>query len=629
MASMRGLWAVMLLGPAALLVGGSASAAGKSVSGQSLRPAQHIDGYGRTVEDVCPARDGTNRRCFAQRIVDTTRPRRPVPASHGGGGGGGGSDPNCQAQAGQGGSSPPSGTMTPTDVLTAYNIPSSAKANGKIVALMELPSIHALDDVNAYRAAFNIPALAACPTNSSGVPVPNGTACFARVGEDGTVNSVTTTDCPGWSGETGLDMDMVSAACPDCSIVLVEANTTGDLDAMQAIAATVVHAEVASNSWGGPEQQDDQSPYQQTGITILAASGDQGYLDEADGNGQAVGANFPASSVYVMAVGGTTLNKSGSSYSEVVWNDGAQGGAGGSGCSGEFATPSYQSTSGFSFGSCTERASVDVSAAAEFTPTQSSGGIAAYDADDNGWNAVVGTSAATPLWAAIMVRLGLGGSDQHALFYKNIAAFNDVTSGNNDNDNLCSDVMCTAGTGWDGPTGLGSPNGNKLLALAGGTPPPPPPVDAGSPSEDSGTPPIEDTGTGSQGGGDTGSGGFGGQDTGTGSSTSPGALGSSCSSASEAPPSGLNPAEVCTEPCTGFTGCLSGYTCQSGYCFPGSGSASTTPGSGSGSGAAETYGSSKSSGCAVSSSETESRSGDLAWLAVGAAVLVGRRRKRA
>ena len=171
------------------------------------------------------------------------------------------------------------------------------------------------------------------------------------------------------------------------------------------------------------------------------------------------GANFPAWGPSVFAVGGTTLSVSGGQYSEVVWNDVGRGGlfgggnlgAGGSGCSGEFSRPAWQMGSGFAFGSCSKRASVDISAAAQFNPSGNGGGIAAYDVDDGGWNSVVGTSAASPLVAAIMVRLGLAGTDNHQLFYDHISDFNDVTSGGNDNDGLCNDVMCTAGNGVGRP----------------------------------------------------------------------------------------------------------------------------------------------------------------------------------
>ena len=439
-----------------------------------LRPARHLDRFGRVLEDVCPERTPRQRRCFAHRILggnaSLVQPAAPPGFGFG--------DPNCISMGGGGGGGPPPGSMAPKDVLAAYQIPASAAANGKIVALVELPSVHGMADVNAYRKQFGIPELPACPVNGSGVPTPGTTACFARVGEDGTVHSVSSTDCAGWSGETGLDMDMVSAACPDCSIVLAEASGADGLDKMNAVAAKVLGAAAASNSWGGPESgMDDGSPYDNPAILTLAASGDSGFDDEGDSFGGGGGANFPASSPYVVAVGGTTLKVSGGQYSEVAWNDGSgqigffggAGAAGGSGCSREFPRPAWQMASGFDFGSCTMRASVDLSAAAQFAPSARGGGIAAYDADGGGWNAVEGTSAATPLTAAIMVRLGLAGKDDHELFYNNASDFNDVTSGSNDNNGLCQGVMCTSGKGWDGPTGLGTPNATQLAQLVVGS----------------------------------------------------------------------------------------------------------------------------------------------------------------
>jgi MYXO-CTERM domain-containing protein len=616
MGKTTGLWALLLLAPLGVVSEGTAHADGPAGrAAVSLRPTIHIDRFGRTLEDVCPELTPGGRRCYAQRIVPPgQKPRtRPQPTPFGGGSA-------CASEGGGGGSSPPSGTEAPTDIRTAYNIPSSASAAGKIVALVELPSTHALADVNAYRSAFGIPTLPSCPTDSSGVPTPGGTACFARVGEDGTVNTVTSSDCAGWSGETGLDMDMVSAACPDCSIVLVEANNTNDLDAMNSIAATVVHASAVSNSWGAPESGgDDQTPYSSSGILTLAASGDTGYLNEGEG---ANAANFPASSIYVLAVGGTTLEKSGGSYGEVVWNDGSEGGAGGSGCSQEFSMPSWQTSSGFGFGGCSKRASVDVSAAAEFAPSSEGGGIAAYDADDGGWNAVVGTSAASPLVAAIMVRLGLGGADQHELFYGHIGDFNDITSGSNDLGGSCGTLMCSAGTGWDGPSGLGSPNATALSALAGSTPPPPSDGGTTPPPSDGGTtpPPGTDSGTGTTPPGDGSDGGqtvLPGTDGGTGSSSG-GGLGGLCSGPAEcasnlcvSPTSGS--AGVCSQSCE-TEACPSGYSCNGGYCFSSGGAGDNADGSGS-------------SGCSSSPASGSSPLSGAGWVALGFLAVIKRRRR--
>jgi hypothetical protein len=485
--AMRASWAVFVLAPLVLLSEGTARADAPISFGPGLRPFVHTDRFGRTLVDVCPDRGQGARRCFSQRILKHGEPI-PVPLS---GGGSCTATGTCKTDC----TTPEPSAMTPTDVLAAYSIPASTSAGGAIVALVDLPSTNAMTDVNTYRTYFGIPTLPACPVNSAGVPTPGGVACFARVGTDATVNTVTTTDCPGWSGETALDIEMVSAACPDCSIVVVEAVDAfgSDLDQMDPIAASPLLASAVSNSWGGPEYPgDDQTFYDSPGILTLASSGDDGYLMEDE---SANAPDFPASSAYVMAVGGTTLYKSGGGvYSEAVWDDDGLLGGGGSttsGCSMQFTMPSWQSASPFNFGTCKMRATVDISAAAEFYPPGKGGGIAVYAADIGGWESFVGTSASSPMVAAIMVRLGLGGKDQHTLFYQNGGAFNDVTSGNNDSLHICGGtVLCTAGKQWDGPTGLGSPNGTLLLALAGGTLEPEP--DAGPLPMDSGT--TEDSG---------------------------------------------------------------------------------------------------------------------------------------
>jgi MYXO-CTERM domain-containing protein len=134
--------------------------------------------------------------------------------------------------------------------------------------------------------------------------------------------------------------------------------------------------------------------------------------------------------------------------------------------------PPYQkqflSTHANAFGGCNKRAAVDVSAAAEFSVGQFGGAIAEYDSVD-GWVAVVGTSAASPMVAGLFTRLGLidAISGNMGWVYDNMSAFNDVTSGNNDLGGGCTSILCKAGTGWDGPTGVGTPNAPALVALVG------------------------------------------------------------------------------------------------------------------------------------------------------------------
>jgi MYXO-CTERM domain-containing protein len=253
-------------------------------------------------------------------------------------------------------------------------------------------------------------------------------------------------------------------------------------------AAIKIGAVAISFSFGGEEFSDPTGQdYTKPGHLVLAAAGDAGYLNQLY-NGTTP--SYPSSAPDVLSVGGTTLQLTGDKYSEVVWNDGSQGGATGSGCSTEFPMPAFQSqflsSTPNAFGSCTKRATVDVSAAAEFAPGAFAGAIAEYDSV-NDWVPVVGTSAASPMVAGIFTRLGLTDAVSGNLgwVYDNITAFNDITSGTNDVEDTCTSVMCKAGKGWDGPTGVGTPNGPNLVALVAV------PADAGAEGgdEDGGTPP--------------------------------------------------------------------------------------------------------------------------------------------
>ncbi len=374
--------------------------------------------------------------------------------------------------AGQGGTTPPAATLTPADVVAAYALPASSAAHGQIVAIIDMPDSTAFADLAKYRAQFGLPALPQC---AGGLP-DGKTPCFAQVDASGTPNS-TSLDCPGADPETGLDMEMVSAACPDCSILVVQMTnaTTGPstMDFTQAV-QTAAHlgAVATSISFGIPEQGGEPTGFTTPGHLVVAASGDQGYLNvlvpQVGGNSP----TYPASAPDVLAVGGTDLVAlAGGAYGETVWNDGNNG-ADGSGCSTEYPMPGFQSSflasHAGAFGACTQRASVDVSAAASFSGAQGEQGIAEYDSQDL-WGAVVGTSASTPMVAGIFTRLGLADelSGDLGFPYRNIAAFNDVTTGNDLVGNACPDMNCAAGPGWDGPTGVGTPNGAKLLPLVG------------------------------------------------------------------------------------------------------------------------------------------------------------------
>ncbi len=345
MRSHRAWWPAFLIVPATFLADGSARAADSS----GLPDGIHFRA-GRYYEDVC---DHSARFfCFSQRLLPVDfDPRTYV----------------RRADAWHPFATPPANTMGPTAVLTAYSIPSSTSAGGKIVALVDLRDSSALSDVNTYRAAYGIPALAQC--TGTGLPNPaGGTPCFATVDESGGSINQNVGDNANGDGETGLDMDMVSAACPDCSILLVQMNKAkgggvSDTDLLNGAQTGVkLGAQAVSISFGGGEGGNDPTGFTTPGHLVLAAGGDQGYL---------LGSNtpsWPASAPDILGVGGTTLQNNGGTYSEIVWSDNS--GGTGSGCSTEFPMPAFQTAFGAShFASCSaNRASCDLSAAAEYTP---------------------------------------------------------------------------------------------------------------------------------------------------------------------------------------------------------------------------------------------------------------------
>jgi subtilase family serine protease len=313
----------------------------------------------------------------------------------------------------------------PADLQAAYNLPSASAGSGQTVAIVD-----AYDDPNAesdlavYRSQFGLPA---CTTA-------NG--CFRKVDQNGGT-SYPRSDA-GWSEEISLDLDMVSAICPNCSIVLVEASSSSFANLAAAVdEAASLGANAISNSYGGSEyssETSDQSHYDHPGIAITVSTGDNGY-----------GVEFPAASRYVTAVGGTSLTKSGNSYSETAWS------GAGSGCSAYISKPSWQTDAG-----CANRTVGDVSAVAD--PNT---GVAVYDTyrlHPGGWLVFGGTSVSSPIIAGVYALAGNAASLTYGSFsYSHLSALNDVTSGSN--GSCGGSYLCTAGTGYDGPTGNGTPKG--------------------------------------------------------------------------------------------------------------------------------------------------------------------------
>ena len=241
----------------------------------------------------------------------------------------------------------------------------------------------------------------------------------------------------GWATEISLDLDMVSAACPDCRILLVEATSASftNLGAGVNYAATQGVTAI-SNSYGGSDSTQS-SAYDHPGIAVTASTGDGGY-----------GIESPASFPSVVAVGGTSLTKASTSRG---WTESAWNGAG-SGCSTLNAKPSWQTA----VTACSGKANADVSAVAD--PNT---GVAVYDSTPyqgaSGWQVYGGTSAASPIIASVYALSGNTSGYPASYTWAHTSALNDVTTGSNGS---CSpSIWCHATTGWDGPTGLGTPNG--------------------------------------------------------------------------------------------------------------------------------------------------------------------------
>jgi subtilase family serine protease len=241
----------------------------------------------------------------------------------------------------------------------------------------------------------------------------------------------------GWGAETALDVDMVSAICPNCNILVVEASGAN----LQHLAtaentAAALGADAISNSYGNSEfasQTNFDRSYNHPGIAITAATGDFGY-----------GVSYPSSSPFVTAVGGTTLSPSGGSrgFTETGWS------GTGSGCSKYEPKPAWQTDSG-----CAHRTVADVAAVAD--PAT---GVAVYDSYHySGWLVFGGTSVGAPIVASVYALAGNADSLTGAQStYAPRASLFDVTSGSN---GRCGSYLCTAGPGYDGPTGNGTPNG--------------------------------------------------------------------------------------------------------------------------------------------------------------------------
>lgn len=317
------------------------------------------------------------------------------------------------------------------DLRSAYNITGTGLSSTVIAIVDAYGYTNAEADLAVYRSQYGLP------------PCTTANGCFRKVNQTGGTSSYPAQD-DGWAQETAVDLDMASAMCPNCQLLLIETNNANlnNLAAGVTLAASMgVH--VISNSYGGPEAgtQSVESRYNHPGIAVVASSGDT--VGEVD---------TPAAYPEVIAVGGTRLERSGNARG---WTESAWSGAG-AGCSAIFPKPAWQTDP-----DCPKRAVADVSAVADpATP------VAVYAPSSgltSAWLRFGGTSVSAPLIAGVY---GVNGRPVNYArdLYDQSYFLDDVTTGS---AGSCADYLCVAGYQYDGPTGLGTPYGVTPFGLMG------------------------------------------------------------------------------------------------------------------------------------------------------------------
>lgn len=331
-----------------------------------------------------------------------------------------------------------------SDIRSAYGLPTSGSlgTGGTVAVVTAYDDPDAESDLATYRSEYGI---AACTTA-------NG--CFKKVGQTGSTTSLPST-FSGWSAGTAQSVDMISAVCPNCDILVVEASSPSISNVGTAEnEAVTLGADFIDNDWetpettlGSSETTYDSEYFDHPGVAITAPAGNTGY-----------GVNYPASSPYVTAVGGTTLVAD-SSVSR-GWTETAWAGSG-SGCSAYEPKPSWQTDTG-----CANRTLNDAAAVADpNTP------VAYYDTPTaGGWQGGGGTDISAAIVAADYALAGspAPGTVPASYLYEHPGALNAVTSGSN---GTCSpSYLCTAGSGYNGPAGMGTPSGADAFATMGARP---------------------------------------------------------------------------------------------------------------------------------------------------------------
>ena len=376
--------------------------------------------------------------------------------------------------------------LTPQDLWSAYGLTTTTAPSAQTVAIVDAfddPTVE--KDLQKYSKAFEL------------LPCTPRKPCLTKVNQNGEAAPLPPAN-PGWAEEISIDVEATHAICQNCHILLVEAKSeeAADLEAAEETAAAAKPDEI-SNSWVEPEPATESPAFDHPGIVITAGSGDEGYLNWVPGSPEGGEIAYPASSPQVVSVGGTRLEDVGGTWTSTVWNGdgiGREKGASGGGCSEHYEAPYWQLELPHwpAVGCSRKRAVADISAVADpYT------GIAVYDTTPNeqgqtGWERLGGTSVASPLIAAMFALAGgsHGVESPARTLYENEAlthgALTDVVSGSNgfcrppptaEGLTRCSlaelakscagQAICLAGPGYDGPSGLGTPDGIGAFEATG------------------------------------------------------------------------------------------------------------------------------------------------------------------
>ncbi len=355
------------------------------------------------------------------------------------------------------------GTATPVSydagqLQNAYGMTSAAANDGSGVTVAVVDAYNdpnAYNDLVTYRTSTqeNLGGIAQCKVGTT-LSDPSATEpCFAQVNQSGAASPLPQGNTS-WGQEISLDLDMVSAICPKCNILLVEANSSNlsDLGTAVNTAASFGPASIG-NSYGAGEFSTEASDaslyYNHPGIAVTVAAGDNGY-----------GVEFPAAASSVIAVGGTSLQSSGSGWSQTVWS------GTGSGCSAYIPKPAWQSDPG-----CSNRTVADIAADAD--PNT---GVNVYDSyGTSGWLIFGGTSVAAQIVSAVYGLANTSVINGASALYGNgmikfggentnltdiISGSNGSCTGHGHNFSQSLAYLCTAQTGYDGPSGMGTPDGS-------------------------------------------------------------------------------------------------------------------------------------------------------------------------